>query len=144
VVSGAAGYLKMTKLFVDKTIEIHAPASKVWRVFTDPDLTRQMGGEYVSDWKVGSSFGFKGLDGKMLTNGTILKIEPEKLLQHKLFNSISSIDSVITYELQEHNGDTTLYSREEFTSPVSDKEYADIVEGWNAALLAVKELAENI
>jgi uncharacterized protein YndB with AHSA1/START domain len=134
----------MTKLFVDKTIEIHAPASKVWRVFTDPDLTRQMGGEYVSDWKVGSSFGFKGLDGKMLTNGTILKIEPEKLLQHKLFNSISSIDSVITYELQEHNGDTTLYSREEFTSPVSDKEYADIVEGWNAALLAVKELAENI
>jgi uncharacterized protein YndB with AHSA1/START domain len=138
VVSGAAGYLKMTKLFVDKTIEIHAPASKVWRVFTDPDLTRQMGGEYVSDWKVGSSFGFKGLDG------TILKIEPEKLLQHKLFNSISSIDSVITYELQEHNGDTTLYSREEFTSPVSDKEYSDIEEGWNAALLAVKELAENI
>jgi uncharacterized protein YndB with AHSA1/START domain len=134
----------MTKLFVDKTIEIHAPASKVWRVFTDPELTRQMGGEYVSDWKVGSSFGFKGLDGKMLTNGTILKIEPEKLLQHKLFNSISSIDSVITYELQQHDGDTTLYSREEFTSPVSDKEYADIVEGWNAALLAVKELAENI
>jgi uncharacterized protein YndB with AHSA1/START domain len=102
-----------------------------------------MGGEYVSDWKVGGPFGFKGLDGKMLTNGTILKIEPEKLLQHRLFNSISSVDSVITYELQEHNGSTTLHGHEEFTSSVTDQEYADAAEGWQAALLAVKELAER-
>jgi hypothetical protein len=47
----------MPKLFVEKSIEINAPASKVWRIFTDPVLTRQMGGEYVSDWKAGSSFG---------------------------------------------------------------------------------------
>lgn len=35
---------EMTKRFIDKTTEINALASKVWRVFTDPDLTRQMGG----------------------------------------------------------------------------------------------------
>jgi len=47
----------MSKFFIEDSIEISAPVSKVRRVFTDPVLTRQMGGEYVSDWKVGSPFG---------------------------------------------------------------------------------------
>ena len=133
----------MSKLFVERSIEISASASKVWQVFTDPAITTQIGGEYVSDWKVGSSFGWKGLDGKMVTNGTILKIEPEKLLQHNLFNSVGSVNSVITYEFSEKNSVTTLYAREDFTQPVTDKEYADAVEGWKAALLSVKEAAEK-
>jgi uncharacterized protein YndB with AHSA1/START domain len=133
----------MPKLFVEKTIEINAPASKVWRIFTDPVLTRQMGGEYVSDWKAGSSFGWKGLDGKMHTNGTILKIEPEKLLQHNLFNPDGTVYSVITYDLREMNDHTTLHAREDFTNPQNDKEYAEAVEAWDGALLQVKELAEK-
>jgi len=133
----------MSKFFVEKSIEIDAPISKVWRVFTDPVLTRQMGGEYVSDWKVGSSFGWKGLDGKMITNGTILKIEPEKLLQHNLFNSVGSINSVITYEFDEKNHMTILHAREDFVKPISDKDYVDAAEGWDTALLAVKETAEK-
>jgi len=133
----------MSKRSVQRSIEINAPASKVWQVFTDPAVTRQIGGEYVSDWKVGSSFGWKGLDGKMITNGTILKIEPENLLQHNLFNSVGSVNSVITYEFSEKNGVTTLYAREDFTQPVIDKEYADAAKGWEAALLSVKETAEK-
>jgi uncharacterized protein YndB with AHSA1/START domain len=133
----------MSKLFIEKSIEIKAPVSRVWRVFTDPALTRQMGGEYVSDWNVGSSFGWKGLDGKMITNGTIIKIEPEKLLQHNLFNSVGSINSVITYEFDEKHRVTTVHAREEFTKPITDEEYADAAEGWDAALLAVKETAEK-
>ena len=39
---------------VEKTVEISAPVSKVWRIFTDPVLTRQMGGEYVSAFTVGN------------------------------------------------------------------------------------------
>lgn len=133
----------MSKLFVESSIEINAPASKVWQVFADPAITRQIGGEYVSDWKVGSSFGWKGLDGRMVTNGTILKIEPEKLLQHNLLNSVGSVNSIITYEFSEKNGVTTLYAQEDFTQPVTDKEYVDAVEGWDAALLSVKETAEK-
>jgi uncharacterized protein YndB with AHSA1/START domain len=132
----------MSRFFIEKSIEIRAPASKVWRVFTDPALTRQMGGEYVSDWKVGSSFGWKALDGKMVINGTIMKIEPQKLLQHNLFNSVGSTNSVIAYEFDEKNRVTTLHAREDFVKPISDKEYADATEGWDAALLAVKEIAE--
>jgi len=79
----------------------------------------------------------------MVTNGTILKIEPAKLLQHNLFGSVGSVNSIITYEFGEKNGVTRLHAREEFTEPITDNEYADAVEGWNAALLAVKETAEK-
>ena len=132
----------MSKFFIENSIEINAPVSKVWRVFTDPVLSRQIGGEYVSDWKVGSSFGWKGLDGSMVTNGTIMKILPEKLLQHDLFDSVGSIDSVITYAFDEKNRVTTLHAREDFAHPITDQEYADALEGWDAALLAVKKTAE--
>ena len=133
----------MSKLFVERSIEINAPASKVWRVFTDPAITRQMGGEYVSDWKIGSTFGWKAPDGRMLTNGTILQIEPEKILQHDLLDPNATIISVITYELREENGRTTLHASEKFTNPIHDKEYADAVDGWDAALMALKEVAEK-
>lgn len=133
--------------FIERLIEINAPVSKVWRVFTDPVLTRQMGGEYVSEWKVGSSFSWKGLDGQILTNGSIVDIEPEKILQHKLLSSDvtspESVISVITYKFDEENGRTTIRAREEFTNPVSDEEYAGAIEGWEAALQSVKEIAEK-
>ena len=133
----------MSKLFVERSIEINAPASKVWRVFTDPAITRQMGGEYVYDWKIGSTFGWKAPNGSMLTNGTILQIEPEKILKHDLLDPDATIISVITYELREENGRTTLHASENFTNPINDKEYADAVDGWDAALMALKEVAEK-
>src|SRR5215211_651359 len=122
----------MSKSLIEKSIEINAPAAKVWRVFTDPALTRQMGGEYVSDWKVGSALRWKGADGNVLTNGAIMKIEPEKLLQHTLSNSVGSTGSVITYEFDEQNGVTTIHAREDFTNPIPDKAYQDAAEGWEA------------
>ena len=133
----------MSKRSVQRSIEINATASKVWQVFTDPVITRQMGGEYVSDWKVGSTFGWKASDGKMLTNGTILEIEPEKLLKHNLLNTDDTVISEITYELREQNGRIILHASENFTNPINDKEYADAVDGWDAALIALKELAEK-
>ena len=137
----------MPNNFIEKSIEIHAPVSKVWRVFTDPVLTRQMGGEYVSEWTVGSSFSWKGLDGQILTNGLILNIEPEKILQHKLLStdlpSPESVISVITYKFQEEKGYTTIRAREDFSHPVTEEEYAAALEGWNAALNSVKEIAEK-
>ena len=96
----------MTNSPIEKSIEIHAPVLKDWRASKDPMLTRQVGREYVSEWKVGSSFSWKGLDGQIVTNGKIMK-------------------------------------REDFTQPVTDKEYIDAAEGWDAALQAVKETAER-
>ena len=139
----------MPTLFVERSVEIDAPASTVWRVFTDPVLTREIGGEYVSAWNIGGSFGWKSLDGKMLTSGTILRIESQKLLQHNLFAPTTTggerplVVSVITYELRGHAGRTTLVGREEFNAPLSVEQHRDATEGWDAALLAVKEVAEK-
>ena len=133
----------MSKRSVQRSMEINAPASKVWQVFTDPVITRQMGGEYVSDWIVGSTLGWKAPDGKMLTNGTVLQIEPEKLLKHNLLNPDDTVISEITYNLREQNGRTILHASEKFMNPINDKEYADAVDGWDAALTALKEVAEK-
>ena len=122
-----------------KEIQINAPVLKVWQVFTDPEITREMGGEYVSDWFVGSSFGWKGLDGKMYTNGTVLALESQKLLTHSLVDEKGTESSVITYEFievpfDESGGDQTiLKAREVFTKPLSEKAYTDATEGWDAA-----------
>ncbi len=135
----------MANQSLETKIEINAPASKVWRMFTDPDFTRQMGGEYVSDWKVGSSLGWRGMDGNILTKGIIKKIEPERLLQHSLFVSpdSESIMATLIYELEEKDNKTFVRVTEDFTDPITDQEYIDSMAGWEAALSAAKELAEK-
>lgn len=62
-----------------------------------------------------------------------------KLVPH----SVGSTDSVITYEFDEKNDVTTIYAREDFTNPITDKEYRDAAEGWEAALRALKDTAER-
>jgi uncharacterized protein YndB with AHSA1/START domain len=130
---------------IQKTIKINAPTDKVWRVFTDPVITRQMGGEYVTDWKAGSSFGWKGEDGKMYANGTILQVENEKLIKHNLLDvgEKEKILSVITYKFESGGTQTTLHSLEELNYEMTDQQYKDASEGWDFALAAIKEIAEK-
>jgi len=130
---------------IETSIEINASASKLWGMFTNPSFTKQMGGEYVSDWKVGSTLKWKGPNGQIFTNGVILKIVPEKILQHSLFTTpdSSEVMATLTYEFSEVNNRTTIHIREDFAKPITDKEYEDSLEGWNGALTAAKEIAEK-
>jgi uncharacterized protein YndB with AHSA1/START domain len=135
----------MDKRNIKKTIKINAPTDKVWRVFTDPVITRQMGGEYVTDWKLGSSFGWKGDDGKMYTSGTILEVENRRLIKHNLFDMEDEerILSVITYKFESGGAQTTLHSLEELSYEMTDQQYKDASEGWDFALAVIKEIAEK-
>ena len=137
----------MPNLFIEKQIEIDVPAIDVWQTFVDPALSRKMGGEYVSEWEVGSPIGWKDLEGKMLTSGKILKIEAGKLLKHNLFRDVEGIptlSSVITYELRgRQDGKTTLSARESFAEAQPDKAFADASAGWDAALAKLKAAAES-
>lgn len=132
-------------LTVRKEIIINAPASKVWGMFIDPVFTRQLGGRYISDWQVGSSFRWQALNGSLLTNGMILDIEPEKFLQHSLYypEELDEVMARITYTLDEQDGKTTLLIEEEFTDPITEKDYEDSMAGWEAALTAIKVLLEK-
>ena len=136
----------MKNNLIQKIIEIDASPDKVWRVFTDPVVTRQMGGEYVSDWKSGSSFGWKGANGNMYTHGTILQIETERLLQHQLFENDErkKILSVITYTFSDDHGRTILGAREVLHNEMTDEQYQDTSDGWDIALAAIKKAAEDL
>ncbi len=105
-----------------------------------------MGGEYVSEWNVGSDFGRKWWDGEMYTSGKIVEIEPEKLLKHTLFDKKNPkvVTSVISYRLENDGDTTTLFAREELRYEMTDQEYDDAVEGRDGALEAVKSIAENL
>lgn len=135
----------MKNIVIDRSIEINALPVRVWRVFTDPVLTKQMGGEYLSDWKTGSSFSFKGLDGTIYTSGEILQIENEKLLKHSLFSQDEKkgIISVITYTLIPNGEGTLLCAKEELTHSTTDEKYEEMLQGWDAALNAVRSIAES-
>ncbi|HTE10088.1 MAG TPA: SRPBCC domain-containing protein [Chitinophagaceae bacterium] len=136
----------MRNSLIEKSIKINVSLNKVWRVFTEPAVTRKMGGEYVTDWKEGSSFGWKGLDGNMYTNGTILRIENEQLIAHNLFSSAGekTVSSVITYTFKESDGFMILDAREDLSAELTDTEYQQASEGWDIALDAVKRTAENL
>lgn len=122
----------MPNLFLEKSIDIQAPASKVWQAIR---------AGYASDWEVDGSIQGRGADGK------ILKLEPEKLLKHNLLRKtdegISALSSVITYELREHNGMTILVARESFAEAQNDKTFAEALSGWDAALGKLKEASES-
>ena len=117
----------------------------VWRVFTDPKVSRRLGGHYVTDWKKGSSLQWKGDDGKMYTYGIILDIETEKLLKHNLLDkrTKSRVNSIITYRLESTEGQTLLHAEEELTFPMRDEDFDDALEGWDMVLESIKSIAEN-
>ena len=136
----------MPNLFIEKSIEIAKPAIDVWQAFVDPNVSRRMGGEYVSDWEVGSSIGWKDLDGRVLTSGKILKLEAGKALKHNVFRDVDGLPtlaSVITYELRgRQDGKTTLLARESFAEAQDAKSFAEADKGWDAALAKLKAAVE--
>ncbi len=137
----------MPKKIIEKTIIIDATPDKVWRVYTDAPVTKQMGGKYLTDWKIGGAFGWQGNDGEIYSHGKILQLEKEKLLQHSIFDPDDRkvVASVITYRLTEKEGKTYLHGREEMVEALeTDEDYADAVEGWDVALKSVKEIAEKL
>jgi uncharacterized protein YndB with AHSA1/START domain len=147
----------MEKLFVQKSIEINAEAKKVWKALTEPSYTKdwvEMGwGQDMnisSDWKYGSDVLWKNNQGSLLVKGSITDLIPYKLLRFTV-NDVSSKEKFpineedgITYELIEHNGDTTLNVRQGDFSVMKQgvKYHNQTDEIWNRVLPKVKELAE--
>ncbi len=127
---------------IGKTIEIHAPLVRVWQVFTNPQVTRAMGGEYVTDWQIGSTIGWKSGDYQ-LTHGVISEFVPGAMFAFRQDGSIRGVGSHIRYELEQVGDGTRLHASEVFEAPISDKDYADASEGWDIALAAVKDVAED-
>lgn len=134
------------------SIIIDVPPEKVWEALTNPELVKQymFGAEVVSDWQKGGSLVYKGMwEGKPFEDkGTILEIEPQKLLKATYYSALSGLEdkpenyNVITYELSpEGNGQTKLTITQDNNS---SQEAADKATGnWSMVLAAIKELLER-
>ena len=128
---------------VQKDIEVNASASKVWRLFTDPLLSREMGGTYDSDWNTGSSISWVDTSGAIQFRGVILHLEPEQFLQHSVIDETGAISSVITYNVHEVYGSTSIHVRENFMNPIDDASYNNAMARWDLMLKLMKETAEK-
>lgn len=147
-------------LFVKNSIRINAALVDVWDALVNPAQTKKymFGCETVSDWKPGSELLWKGeYEGKemVFVKGTILEIDPPRLLVYTTIDPNSSIDDVsenylsVTYALSEENGQTILTVTQGDYSKVTEGErrYNEAYnngEGWNPILVEIKKLAEEI
>jgi uncharacterized protein YndB with AHSA1/START domain len=135
----------MAASVINKSISIAASPQQVWQVFTDPLLSNQMGGEYITDWEKGSAIAWKLLNGNLVTRGEIVEIKEAGLLRHYLYHlEEDELLSTITYELKNDNGDTMLTATEEFHYEMNEEQFRDASDGWDAALQLVKKIAEEI
>lgn len=143
---------------VSNTIDINAPASKVWNILVNPDETAKymFGCRATSDWKKGSTLTWPGVyEGKemIFVSGNILEIEPERLLIYSVIDPNAPYPKTpenhlkVKYELSENNGVTTLrvsqYGFEEAAD--GEKRFTEIDnkgEGWNPILVEMKKQAE--
>jgi uncharacterized protein YndB with AHSA1/START domain len=148
----------MPSLFVQRSIEIDAPAMVVWDVLTRRELNSQWAPEFTggspfyieSDWATGSTVRWKDGDGRVVVEGRVTAREPEKLLRFTVADVRSTdeyqpaAEDGITYRLWEKNGRTTLdVMQGDFAKMPDGEKYHELTaKTWERVLPKIKELAE--
>jgi uncharacterized protein YndB with AHSA1/START domain len=149
----------MKKLFVDKTIEINAPSSKVWNVITAVENTAEWAPAFTggapfrieSDWVLGSPVLWKNEDGSVVVEGNVTGLDPNKLLRYTVFDVNSperpavTEEDGITFTLSENEGVTLLHILQgDFSVMTEGEKYRDASAAiWDQVLVKVKQLAEK-
>jgi uncharacterized protein YndB with AHSA1/START domain len=139
---------------MNKAIHISAPISQVWHILTTPELMKKWMMPDVeinifTDWKVGSPMVIRGkMNGKGFENkGTVLKFEPQKILQYSHLSSISRLPdrpesySIVEFRLRPIEKQTIL----EFTLSNFPTEsiYKHLAFYWNVTLEILKKMIED-
>ena len=140
----------MKKLFLEKSVEINAPASKVWKVLTDPaqEYSKEWRHDSVtleSDWKLGSPMHWKFGNG-ISAEGKILAIKPYTLLSFSFKGGAPHpVDETFRLkESEEHTTLTVLIGDFGKDSTLKLYYYPRAVEAWDKYFLPkIKELAEK-
>jgi uncharacterized protein YndB with AHSA1/START domain len=141
----------MTSINLKTSISINAPAALVWKALTDPEIVKQyfFGTEQISDWQKGSDIVWTGAwDGKTYRDhGKILDIVPGSYLQYSYWSSMSNLPDipenyqVVTYDLSETDGVTTLTISQDNVKDEAAKEHSET--NWQYIFGAMKKMLEN-
>ena len=136
---------------LNESIEISAPAEKVWQALTNPAIVKQyfFGTDVKSDWKAGSPITFEGeWQGKRYQDkGIIKKIEPGKFVEYSYWSSMSGTEDKsenyanVSYELSAKDGKTKLTVTQDNIKNKEAKEHS--AKNWLAIFGKMKELIEK-
>jgi len=149
----------LPKLFVDMSVEINAPASRVWDALTRRQYTDHWASEFSaggpqfhveSDWSLGSQVLWLNADAQVVLQGKVTAVDHHRLLRFTVFDvrvetPPGDPDDGITYKLTERNGRTRLWvSQGDFSTLSEGEKFRDLTaQVWNRVLLKVKHLAEK-
>lgn len=126
---------------------IKATAEQVWQALTDADLTAQYWGHAnVSDWKQGSTWEHRRVDGSGIADvvGQVIESDPPTRLIITFgapAADASVTASVVTFMIEAHNDIVRLTVTHEDLA--DETAYSEISHGWPAVLANLKSLLET-
>jgi len=138
-------------LIAQATITINAPGSKVWEALINPDLIKQylFGTKVITDWQMGSPIIYEGQwEGKSYQDkGTIIQIEPGKLLVSTYWSSMAGLPDVpesyktVRYDLSKVGNGTRLTVTQD--NNATSEETSHSSQNWKMVLEGIKKLLEG-
>jgi uncharacterized protein YndB with AHSA1/START domain len=147
----------MEPLVVQLSIDIAAPPWRVWRVLTEPAMTRRymFGCAAISNWKVGSPLLWRAEhEGRetVFVKGTVLAFEPDRLLRYTTIGvGMGLADEPSNYLTVTHRltalagGSTRLdVSQGDFAAVEGGLErFEDSIKNWRQTAAKLKAVAEE-
>ena len=140
-----------TDLDTASSVTIDAPAKRVWEALSKPEVIKKwfFGVDTITDWNEGSPIVHKGeWQGKPYEDkGTILKVEPQKLLVHTHWSPMGGVPDrpenyqEVSWKVSGHNGRTEL-TVSEINIP-SEEAKSVSKESWRTVLNNLKQLLER-
>ncbi len=138
-------------LIATASVTIDATRAEVWDALTNPQVIKQymFGTNVVSDWRVGSPIVWTGeWQGRPYEDkGTILQIEPERLIKYSHFSPLSGQPDVpenyhiVTVELSNQGSSTRVTLKQDHNDTEQDREHSQ--QNWQMMLESLKKLLEN-
>lgn len=139
-----------TNLTAQVSIDFRAPKARVWKALTDPTDIKQyfFGTNLVTEWIVGGPIRFVGeWEGKSYEDkGTVLKFDPQKMLQYDYWSSLSGKEDkpenyqMITYRVTEKDGITNVQIIQDSETEEA-REHSE--QSWKMVLEGMRNLVEK-
>jgi guanylate cyclase len=147
----ARGKVVRQDITTEASITIAAAPATVWKALTTPALIKRwfFGVDTETDWREGGPIVHRGeYEGMPYEDkGTIVNVEPERRLVHTHWSPVSGLPDreenyqEVTWSLAGRDGSTVLTVSE--TNLRSEEAKTTSEQAWNAALTALRELAES-
>ena len=147
-----SGYVTdMNGIVATASIEIEAPASRVWTALTEPDqiAAYMFGSRVETDWEVGHPITWNGeWEGKPYQDkGQVLAYDEPERLSVTHFSPLTGQDDVpesyhtLVYELDEHDGVTTVSLSQDNNASEEEAEHSRA--NWQMMLGGLKQHVEG-